>query len=184
MLRRGSKRFGAWGMPGMLIFRRYVSFEGGWPSWHTTWTTLPETNIAREKLPSQEETHLPNHQFSGAMLNFGGVCIQHALLSTHRAPPRNHLFWCSGSRPKISAPQLGCRLNREDPIDGYHHDFNSHHKPDGPLACPKKVEAQISTLHLLEWTGTVRGTGGSGRYVFYFWNAILRGHCGEKLLYD
>ena len=36
-----------------------------------------------------------------------------------------------------------CRLNREDPIDGYHHDFNSHHKPDGPLACPKKVEAQI-----------------------------------------
>ena len=26
------------------------------------------------------------------------------------------------------------RLDREDPIEGYHHDFNAHHKPDG---CPK-----------------------------------------------
>ena len=52
--------------------------------------------------------------------------------------------------PKISAPQLGCRLNREDPIDGYHHDFNSHHKPDGPSACTKKVEAQIH-LGRLTW---------------------------------
>ena len=36
--------------------------------------TLPETNIVPEKGPSQQEIHLENHPFSGAMLVSGRVC--------------------------------------------------------------------------------------------------------------
>ena len=37
--------------------------------------TLPETNIAPEKLPSQKESSLPTIHFQGAMLVFGSVHI-------------------------------------------------------------------------------------------------------------
>ena len=31
----------------------------------------------------------------------------------------------------MHCPASPPRLDREDPINGYHHDFNAHHKPDG-----------------------------------------------------
>ena len=35
--------------------------------------TVPETNIAPENRPSQKETSIPTHPFSGAILVFGSV---------------------------------------------------------------------------------------------------------------
>ena len=41
-------------------------------------------------------------------------------------------------------------LNREDPIDGYHHDFNSHHKPDGYNALQAaSMSGQLESVQML-----------------------------------
>ncbi|CAK9041208.1 unnamed protein product [Durusdinium trenchii] len=41
-------------------------------------------------------------------------------------------------------------LNREDPIDGYHHDFNAHHKPDGYNALQAAAMAgQLEAVQML-----------------------------------
>ena len=40
--------------------------------------TLPKFNIAPQRLPSQKESSILTIHFSGAMFNFGGVCLMHS----------------------------------------------------------------------------------------------------------
>jgi hypothetical protein len=58
------------------------------------------------------------------------------------------MFFCP--HPTI-LPVTSPRLNREDPIDGYHHDFNAHHKPDGNLASVSFILWMEEILHHLGW---------------------------------
>ena len=52
------------------------------------------------------------------------------------------------------------RLDREDPINGYHHDFNEHHKPDGRSGAIRVA---------------MKGTGRSGGFGVCFWRCFVFG---------
>ena len=68
--------------------------------------TLPETNIAPEKLPSQKKTSIPTIHFSCAILNFGGVLEIQSTPSVNE-PPATYSTKSSKKRHSHSPLQNG-----------------------------------------------------------------------------
>ena len=77
--------------------------------------TLPKTNIAPVRRPSQRETHLPTPSVSGAMLVSGRVIASKPSKRTFRSCQKFHAIWERSRYCKYRSPGGGVKTARSDP---------------------------------------------------------------------